>query len=131
VAQILDVKVIRSRRFAVAAGSTHNLTVSSGRRNPSMQVFPAGNPDSRRSRGPIDIVGYTCMENDVLYREYEGPLAAGDFVAFDVVGAYSVVMKPPFIAPLPPILAVDGEIRDADVVKRAEGFADIFGTYAF
>jgi diaminopimelate decarboxylase len=78
----------------------------------------------------VDVVGYTCMEHDCLYRGYEGALRPGDFVVFDNVGAYTVVMQPPFIRPAPAILAWDGADSFA-VARRAERFDDLFGAFDF
>ena len=56
--------------------------------------------------------------------------SAGDFVVFENVGAYTVVMKPPFIRPSPAILAWEGDHSFA-VAKRAERLDDIFAAYSF
>ena len=77
----------------------------------------------------LDMVGYTCIESDVLYRQYSGQLAVGDFVVFSNCGSYSIVMKPPFILPNVPVVDISqGETR---LIKRAETFEDVFGTYCF
>ena len=57
--------------------------------------------------GGIDVVGYTCMENDVLFRGFEGAIGAGDYAVFDNVGAYTNVLRPPFIRECPAILGWD------------------------
>ena len=75
----------------------------------------------------IDISGYTCMENDYLYRNFSGTLHVGDYMVFDNVGSYSVVSKPPFILPNVPIISlVKGEM---EILKEAETFEYIFQTY--
>ena len=53
----------------------------------------------------------------------------GDFVVFENVGAYTVVMKPPFIQPAPAILVHDGS-SSFGVAKRAERWEDLFATYS-
>ena len=50
--------------------------------------------DSQKS---IDIVGYTCVESDVLVRETTQDILVGDLINFKYQGAYSIVMRPPFI----------------------------------
>jgi diaminopimelate decarboxylase len=65
-----------------------------------------------------------------LYRGYEGAVRPGDFVVFENVGAYTVVMKPPFIRPAPAILVCDGGDSFA-VARRAERFDDLFGAFHF
>jgi diaminopimelate decarboxylase len=79
---------------------------------------------------PTDVVGYTCMEHDCLQAGCEQPLRPGDYVIFDNVGAYTVVMKPPFIQPAPAILIDDGA-ASFRLAKRAERLEDLFATYAF
>ena len=90
-----------------------------------------------RSPGPhriykdIDLCGYTCVENDRLFRGYSGELDVGDWAIFENVGSYSVVMKPPFIFPNVPIISYDGRSGGTELVKSAETFDDIFRTYLF
>jgi diaminopimelate decarboxylase len=54
----------------------------------------------------------------------------GDFVVFENVGAYTVVMKPPFIRPAPAILVCD-EKGSFEVARRAECWDDLFGAFNF
>jgi diaminopimelate decarboxylase len=68
------------------------------------------------------------MGDDVLHRGYDGPLAPGDYLVFDNVGGYSLVLKPPFIFPAAPVLAWSGE-GEAEVLRRAERYEDVFGTF--
>jgi hypothetical protein len=79
---------------------------------------------------PVDVVGYTCMEHDCLYRGYHRAVRPGDFVVFENVGAYTVVMKPPFIRPAPAILVCD-EQGSFEVARRAESWDDLFGAFNF
>jgi diaminopimelate decarboxylase len=77
-----------------------------------------------------DLVGYTCLEQDVLYQRYTGFLGLGDYVQFGNVGGYSTVYKPPFIWPNCAMLVKqeNGEYRE---IKRAESYDDLLGTYVF
>lgn len=76
----------------------------------------------------INLTGYTCLEQDVMYEGYKGNLAVGNNIVFKNVGGYSNVSKPPFIAPNCPMIEIvgDGKTR---LIKRAEVFEDIFTTY--
>ena len=133
VAKIIDMKTVRSRRYALASGSIQNLKQHiPGGKNPFMRVVHNPKlPRAAMSTGPSDIVGYTCVESDCLYRGYVGKLAPGDYVVFDNIGAYSIVMKPPFIRPAPPILAIDNQSGDVELVRRQEQLADVFQAYEF
>ena len=126
VARVLDVKVIGGRKTALISGSIYNILPSKSRRNMPVRRIPADGAGSPVT-GPLDLVGYTCMEDDVLFRGYEGEIAAGDLVVFDSVGAYTLVLKPPFIQPAPPVLAIEG--GDLSPARRAETFADLFASY--
>jgi len=72
------------------------------------------------------------MEDDCLYRNYSGPLAVNDYIVFHNVGAYTIVLKPPFIVPAPPILAESAAVPGKfETVRRQESFDDVFATYVF
>lgn len=77
-----------------------------------------------------DLVGYTCLEYDVIYRGCRESLREGDIVAFGNVGSYSMDMKPPFISPSCAAVAYtqDGSLA---LVKRRENLEDVFATYDF
>lgn len=131
VARVQDLKRIGSAEYALVAGSVYDVKPTKTRRQLPMRVIPAKGLDGRgTSRGPIDIVGYTCMEDDVLFRGYDGPIATGDFVVFGNVGAYALVLKPPFIMPASPVLSVDDELNVLEVARRPEQLGDVFATYA-
>lgn len=128
-ARILDVKKVRSRAMAFCAGSIHNVKPTLHPRNMPMEILSA--PRGGRSvSGSVDVVGYTCMEHDCLHAGYQGEVAVGDFALFPNVGAYTTVMKPPFIQGAPAIVELDnkgaGQFR---WVRRREAMADIFATY--
>jgi len=75
------------------------------------------------------LAGFTCIESDVLYKNYCGLLAVGDAVVISNCGSYSLVMKPPFILPNFPVLDICGD--KVEVIKRSETFDDIFHTFQF
>ena len=94
--------------------------------NPPMEVI---HMSEGKSYMDLDFVGFTCIEGDVLYKNYSGNLAVGDAIVISNCGSYSLVMKPPFILPNFPVLDIcESEI---EVIKRAETFDDIFHTFNF
>lgn len=130
VARIVAVKRVRGRAIAVTSGSVYNVKPTLHARNLPLRLVRAdGAGDGARE--PVDIVGYTCMEHDCLYRAYPGPVAAGDYVVVDNVGAYTIVLKPPFIRPAPPVLARDAATGRIELVRRREEPSDVFSTYVF
>ena len=76
-----------------------------------------------------NLVGYTCLEQDVLYRGYSGSIATGDYVAFGNVGGYSNVDKPPFILPQCTMVGIND--KEIYVIKRKETTDDILNTYIY
>jgi diaminopimelate decarboxylase len=131
VAKVVARKRVRSREFALVAGSVHNIKPTLHAKQLPMKVVHAADDRAEpAAEFPVDVVGYTCMEHDCLHRGYRGAVQPGDFVVFENVGAYTVVMKPPFIRPAPAILLWDGGHFLA-VARRAEGFDDLFGAFDF
>lgn len=125
VTRVSGIKQVRGKAFATLTGSQKNISMTGV--NPPIDILAAG--EKRESYTGLDMVGYTCIESDVLYRNYTGELAVGDFVVFENCGSYSIVMKSPFILPNVPVLDIcQGE---AKLIKRGEGFDDLFGTYCF
>ena len=108
VAKVVARKRVRAREIALVAGSIHNIKPTlHGKQLPMRVVRANDGPGEQPGECLVDIVGYTCMEHDCLYRGYQQAVRPGDFVVFENVGAYTVVMKPPFIRPAPAILVCD------------------------
>jgi diaminopimelate decarboxylase len=96
----------------------------------SLQVYPSPETSPHRNISPpVDLVGYTCMEHDCLYHNYSADIGIGDYVVFDNIGAYTVVFKPPFIRPSPPIISYDSTLKKYELVRRRETTQDVFSTY--
>ena len=82
------------------------------------------------SKAPIDITGFTCLEQDTLFKDFPDEVKVGDVIEFRNVGGYSVVYKPPFIHPCCAMVAIkeDGSVEE---IKRKEKFEDVFQTFIF
>lgn len=128
VCRVLNIKKVRGNSIATVLGSIYNINPTLNKKNLPLTAVSMGNCQAEFLSN-LDIAGYTCIENDYLYRGYEGNLAAGDFLIFDNVGSYSIVLKPPFILPNFPIIEYRGETMNE--IKREENFGDIFHTYKF
>ena len=122
---VKTIKTIRNKTFITILGSQKNINMSG--LNPPIEVIETGT--DRKNVSDADIVGYTCIEGDVLFRGYSGSISVGDMIIFKNCGSYSVVMKPPFILPDFPIVNVVG--NETKLAKRAETFEDIFNVYIF
>lgn len=126
VARVAGTKRVRTRSVALVAGSVHNIKPTGhGKDIPMALVRRRPAVDDRA----VDVVGYTCMEHDVLAADVPGTPEIGDFAVFENVGAYTMVMQPPFIRPAPPVVAVDPGSGAVEVLRRAETMADLFATY--
>ena len=125
VSRIETIKTVRGKTIATVIGSQKNISMSGI--NPPMEIISGGQKQTTVENA--DIVGFTCIEGDVLQKNYNGPLAIGDYVVIGNCGSYSLVMKPPFILPNFPVLDINGET--VEVIKRAETFDDLFHTFSF
>lgn len=126
VGTVKTIKNVRDKWFASILGSQKNISMSGV--NPPIEVFNMGINEEREYEN-LDMVGFTCIEGDVLYHDYNGRLAIGDAVVFSNCGSYSLVMKPPFILPNFPVLDICS--GKPEVIKRAESFDDLFHTFNF
>ncbi len=127
VGKVVALKTMRSRHLALVTGSIH--TVKPSKQLP-LTVYKNELAHPRiESNTPIDLVGYTCMEHDCLYPAYPVPVSIGDYTVFDNVGAYSVVFKPPFIWPSPPIVSYESTEDVYTLARRQETTDDVFATY--
>jgi diaminopimelate decarboxylase len=127
VSRVQNIKTVRDKPIATLLASMYNINM--GKKNPPLRVVE--NLDIKhRAYNDLDFAGFTCIESDYLYRNYNGSVAVGDFVVIDNVGSYSIVFKPPFILPN---FAVIGFRKDGSVdqIKRPETFDDLFQTYYF
>ncbi len=105
--RVLDVRTIRDRRIVQVAAGVQLLKPAGNNINlPATVVRPNGEQARDRTNGQ-DVTGYTCMERDILFTGFEQSVQSGDFLVFENVGAYSIVMAPPFIHPAPGIIELD------------------------
>jgi diaminopimelate decarboxylase len=132
VAKVIDIKTIRSRKMALVSGSIYNIKPTKSTRKLPMTVFKSNaNQSAQGWPEGTDIVGYTCMEDDCLFEGYRYSLGEGDYVIFDNVGAYTLVLKPPFIMPCPVVVAFDSKSGSIEKIKDREVFSNIFANFVF
>ena len=130
VGKVVGLKTVRSRQLALVVGSIHNVKPTLTDKQLSLRVYKnEKNVETKKLDAPIDIVGYTCMEHDCLYKDYPGEIGIGDYVIFENIGAYTVVFKPPFIRPNPPIISYDSALNEYALIRRRETSQDVFSTY--
>ena len=125
VGTVKTIKNVRGKWIATVLGSQKNISMTGV--NPPIEIIAMGN--EQRKYSELDFVGFTCIEGDVLYHNYNGKLANQDVIVISNCGSYSLVMKPPFILPNFPVLDIsDGK---TELIKRAENFDDLFHTFNF
>ena len=125
VAKVIDIKKVIEKNLILVNGSIYNIKPTMNTKNLPMKIVCRKKDE--RKKNDFDVVGYSCMENDYLYSGYFGHVAKGDYIVFKNVGAYTIVLKPPFIKPSPPIVTFKG--GECKLIKREETFEDIFLTY--
>lgn len=125
VSRIETIKTVRGKKIATVLGSQKNISMNGI--NPPMELIPGGGTQEIVEN--CDIVGFTCIEGDVLQKNYNGKIGIGDYVVISNCGSYSLVMKPPFILPNFPVLDISED--EVEIIKRTETFDDLFHTYSF
>lgn len=128
--KVESIKNIRGKDIATVLGSIYNINPTLNKKNPPLSVY-ASDATERKHYSALDFGGYTCIESDYLYRGFNGELGVGDYVVFENVGSYSIVLKPPFILPNFPVVNYDEETGETELIKNSEKFDDLFKTYKF
>ena len=125
VGTVKTIKNVRGKWYASLLASQKNISMTNV--NPPIEVIHTGKDIKQYNN--LDMVGFTCIEGDVLYKNYSGELGLEDTVIFGNCGSYSLVMKPPFILPNFPVLDIsEGKV---EVIKRKETFDDLFHTFNY
>lgn len=125
-APVTAIKSMPGNDCAVLDASIHTVGVISQMRNLPLLVLDAETP-----RENLNFTGYTCLEYDIMYRGYTGPLDVGSGVIFDNIGSYSNVLKPPFIHPDVPMVEYRQSNDSLYLIKRAQTAEEIFSQYIF
>ena len=129
-AKVTGIKKVRGKAIATLLGSIYNINPTLNTKNPPITVYHENDNDLKNYKN-LDFGGFTCIETDYLYRNYSGKLKIGDYVVFDNVGSYSVVLKPPFILPNFAIIDCSWDDKEVELIKEAETFDDLFHTFRF
>jgi len=129
VTRVVSLKHIRKRDIAVLTGSLYNINPNAKGVNRPIEIYSDTDDTREYETGNWDLVGYTCIENDVMYHGLRESLKVGDYIVFENIGSYSIVFKPPFILPNVPVIEWDSEAEGHAVIKRAETVEDVFHTF--
>lgn len=125
---VVGVKTIKDRHIALVDADYHNTGETSRMMKVPFTHYSYGNGEE--SGDMPDIMGFTCLEQDCIFKEFPEKVRVGDVIEFRNVGGYSIVYKPPFIQPCCAIVSIM-EDGTAKMIKRKETFEDIFKTFEF
>jgi diaminopimelate decarboxylase len=125
--RVVEIKHIESRTYIQVAGSVYDIRPTKAERNLPLTRYARDSLTQCATDVHADIVGYTCMEDDVLHRDYRGQVARGDWFVFENCGAYTNVLKPPFIGGAAPIVVLDQ--GTARLARRRETLDDLLRAY--
>ena len=120
--RVESIKHIKGKSFVTLNGSKNNLGEICELKKLPLRVEHKGN--DKENLKDAFLMGYTCLEHDVMYKGFDGELAIGDLITFENVGGYSLVSKPPFIKPNCAMYTDEGKL-----IKRQETDEEIFQTY--
>jgi diaminopimelate decarboxylase len=71
------------------------------------------------------------LDFDIIHDNFSGLVANGDTIIFKEVGAYSLVMKPPFILPDVAIIQFNQAKNSFDLIREKQTFNHVFQNFIF
>lgn len=81
ISKVLSIKHIKGKTFIVLNGSKHNIGEICELKNLPIQIISESK--NKENVSDADCVGYTCLEHDVLYKDFSGSISVGDYIIFD------------------------------------------------
>ena len=128
--QVVSMKNINDVFYINTSGSKYNMNPSPNRINSPVEIYNADIKDAIHVK-KAKLSGYTCIESDIIHDDFSGEVAKGDTIIFKEVGAYSVVMKPPFILPDVAIIQFNNITNGYDLIRGKQTFNDVFQNFKF
>ncbi|SDO00831.1 diaminopimelate decarboxylase [Psychrobacillus sp. OK028] len=126
--KVVDVKKNKNEYFVLVDGSVHNIKPTIYKKNTPMELVKTNKDVYKADK--FNVVGCTCMEKDYLLIDYIGEIPKiGDFLIFSNVGAYTIVLNPPFIKERPPIIAKIG--KNFKIVRQKEKLDDFINSNVY
>ena len=125
--KVVSIKKIKNKYIVNTTGSKYNVNPSVNRLNSPFEVFNKSKESNLKLKNAL-VCGYTCIETDILDKDFNADLSEGDLILFKEVGSYSLVMKPQFILPNVPIFEFINNEK-LSLIKRGETFEDVFSGY--
>jgi len=128
ITRVIQDKKIAGVQFSTVDSSFQNVGEICTIKKLPFYVLRNGQILDEKSSRKIDVLGYTCLEQDRLYSDCRVAIKKDDILVFGNVGGYSIVNKPPFIHPNFKALCLDSN-RNVLIIKRDETFDDIFRSF--
>lgn len=125
---VTGVKTIKENHYALVDADYHNTGETSRMMKVPYTHYTCG--DGEFSGEEPDIMGFTCLEQDCIYKKFPERVRIGDVLEFRNIGGYSVVYKPPFIQPCCAMVAINKD-GGVELIKEKETFDNIFATFKF
>jgi len=95
ICRVEDVKTVNGQLIVVTNGSKWDIKPNGSRKNLPLKVYSETLVKGKQCN--IQVVGYTCMEDDVLFDDRSELPNIGDFLVFENCGAYAQSLSPDFI----------------------------------
>lgn len=125
---VTGVKTIKENHYALVDADYHNTGETSRMMKVPYTHYTCG--EGEVSGEEPDIMGFTCLEQDCIYKKFPGSVRIGDVIEFRNIGGYSVVYKPPFIQPCCTMVSINQD-GGVELIKKKESFDNIFATFKF
>ncbi|MDT0499429.1 MULTISPECIES: alanine racemase [unclassified Halomonas] len=122
-ARVMEVRQRRDGWQALLDTSINAVNPTRSSVAPLLEAVSASRDEASQPQS-LKLVGHTCMEHDVICKDFTAALQPGDFVLVKNRGAYSLNYTPPFIVPACGVVDLEGR-----VLKRADGEATILASY--
>ena len=122
-----NIKIIKNKCFATVDSSYYNMGEICHWKKLPYRFISKGK--GNKIQFDIDVMGYTCLEQDCIYSSFPEQLAVNDIIIFGNVGGYSIVSKPPFIQPNCRMIsfAADCTLKE---IMREETYEDILKIFS-
>jgi len=130
VCKVYEVNNIDGKTVALVNGSNHNINHKWQGEALPLQLVKSQASTAKAcadQTSTFDIAANTCIEKDILRVDVNGAINAGDYIIFQYMGAYTNVLKQPFIHPCQAIYAYEND--ELITVKRQETAKDILASY--
>ncbi|HUV40494.1 MAG TPA: hypothetical protein VMW23_01740 [Sedimentisphaerales bacterium] len=127
VTKVIGLKQIQNKLFVTVDGSAFNTKPTFHKFNHPFEIIKSR---PTQQTATYNVVGSTCMEKDYLLTEVTGAeVQEGDYIKINNVGAYTLVLTPPFINSAPAIVVEDAGTYKA--VRTRQLLEQMFCNYCF